>query len=281
MMNRIIYSLLFLLHSVFLHAQITYPRDATDVSVVDSGYIKVFYAFNATNIEDSETYDDLHLLEIGMKYSKFYSFFTSNSDSLVTDWKRKNPNSSASPITLGPRGKSRKWWSEYSASEYFKYFTDNTLTEYCRMPHTLRKVNSFYLEDIPKINWEIHNDTMRVADYICQKATCHFRGRDYIAWFTPDIPIDNGPWKLGGLPGLILKASDRDDKYCFECIKIELWKYPIKKHNEYNSYNKENREKILKLQKDMNEDFYKVANLVPAFGSKRPEKKVYDPLELE
>jgi len=44
------------------------------------------------------------------------------------------------------------------------------------------------------------DDTLTVAGYVCQKATCLFRGRDYTAWFSNDIPISNGPWKFGGFP---------------------------------------------------------------------------------
>lgn len=53
------------------------------------------------------------------------------------------------------------------------------------------------------------------------KATCTFRGREYTAWFCVDIPISNGPWKFGGLPGLILKVYDKDHLFVFESIEIE------------------------------------------------------------
>lgn len=53
------------------------------------------------------------------------------------------------------------------------------------------------------------------------KATCRFRGRDYEAWYTPEIPRSEGPWKLQGLPGLILKASDNRQHYTFVCTGIE------------------------------------------------------------
>lgn len=60
---------------------------------------------------------------------------------------------------------------------------------------------------------------------------CYFRGRSYVAWFTMDIPIENGPWKFAGLPGLILKVYDDKKLYDFECVKIEKNKisFPIKK----------------------------------------------------
>jgi hypothetical protein len=41
----------------------------------------------------------------------------------------------------------------------------------------------------------------------CKKATTNFRGRYWEAWYTEEIPIGQGPWKLCGLPGMILKAN--------------------------------------------------------------------------
>lgn len=56
----------------------------------------------------------------------------------------------------------------------------------------------------------MHEDTTTILNIVCQKATMEFRGREYTAWFTMDIPINDGPWKLYGLPGLILKAEDSE-----------------------------------------------------------------------
>ncbi|MDR2651853.1 MAG: hypothetical protein LBC68_06010 [Prevotellaceae bacterium] len=40
-----------------------------------------------------------------------------------------------------------------------------------------------------------------------------------------DIPIDNGPWKFGGLPGM--KVYDNDKKFVFECIGIQYKQFSI------------------------------------------------------
>lgn len=70
----------------------------------------------------------------------------------------------------------------------------------------------------------------------CRKATGYFRGRNYIAWFCSDIPIPYGPWKLGGLPGLIIKAYDSKGEISFECLGYEkknniYFEKPIKTKN--------------------------------------------------
>lgn len=71
---------------------------------------------------------------------------------------------------------------------------------------------TFLVEDqLHPINWTVLPDTKMIGQCMVQKARGKFHGRTYTAWFTRSVPISNGPWKLGGLPGLILEAYD-DDK---------------------------------------------------------------------
>ena len=175
-------------------------------------------------------------------------------------------------------------WSEYYYSEYFKDFNKNLLSIYVCMPMDIP--NQQYSESISIQSWKILEDTLTVAGYLCQKATCRFRGRNYTAWFAMDIPIQNGPWKFGGLPGLILKAYDSDKLYMFECVKIESFKkkHPIKIHNYYNSFEKTNRQKLHKFLERIYADYYNMAGLIVTRLDGTPilrEKIPYNPLELE
>ena len=77
------------------------------------------------------------------------------------------------------------------------------------------------IEQLDPQDWQFTTDTLTVLGYLCQKATTTFRGRIYEAWFTPEIPISEGPWKLYGLPGLILKVAVDDDLFSFEAIGLE------------------------------------------------------------
>ncbi len=88
--------------------------------------------------------------------------------------------------------------------------------------------NNFLVKDnYINLIWEITSETKSIVGYNCVKATTRFRGREWVAWFTPDIPLSFGPWKLHGLPGLIVEAHDTTNKYSIKAVKIEYKKNPV------------------------------------------------------
>ena len=80
----------------------------------------------------------------------------------------------------------------------------------------------FVKENTNFLKWEITEETKKIDRFLCQKATASFRGRVFNAWFTSEVPISFGPWKLNGLPGLILEAYDTEKKFIFSAEKIEF-----------------------------------------------------------
>lgn len=73
----------------------------------------------------------------------------------------------------------------------------------------------FAVEESTPIDWTITQESKEIVGITCQKATGHFKGRDYEAWFSTQLPYNSGPWKLNGLPGLILEASDTKKEVMF------------------------------------------------------------------
>lgn len=69
-----------------------------------------------------------------------------------------------------------------------------------------------YNEDI-SFDWKIQKDTLTIENYKCQKATLDYKGRKWTAWFSNDLPFQDGPYKFSGLPGLIVKISDSKNEY--------------------------------------------------------------------
>ena len=94
----------------------------------------------------------------------------------------------------------------------YKNIPDGKVTEraYFDMEHWQ------YTEDWEKPKWEILDESKEIIGYQCFKAVTDYRGRKWTAWFAPEIPVQEGPWKLCGLPGLILEAYDNKEEYRFE-----------------------------------------------------------------
>lgn len=95
-----------------------------------------------------------------------------------------------------------------------------------------------YTEMQPHLDWTIANSDMKILSYPCSQASTTFRGRSYKALFTLDIPQSLGPWKFGGLPGLILSVKDNMGDYKFQAISIKhcrelihLWNWEYHKSN--------------------------------------------------
>lgn len=84
--------------------------------------------------------------------------------------------------------------------------------------------NEFYEveETIPTIEWTIAEETKKINQHNCSKATCNFRGRNYTVWFTTEIQTSFGPLKLNGLPGLILEVIDDTKEVVLYAKAIKL-----------------------------------------------------------
>lgn len=253
-------------------------RNAGPSDAIDTTDLQAYYAFCASDILDDETYKDYFCFEKGTETAKFYSFRWVEAEEKAKKWSKEHSTPIGSALRIIPKG-NYNGWSEYQYSEWF--ISKGKLREYCCFPMWLTQYNCYYEEDYPRQIWTISSDTLRICDYICQKATCHFGGRSFVAWFTPQIPLKYGPWKFGGLPGLILKVADKDKKYSFECVKIERKKKPLMK-SEYKNYKKMERKKVLEFQRGIHEDIGRYIQLIDTKTGEAYRKFTpYEPLELE
>ena len=82
-------------------------------------------------------------------------------------------------------------------------------------------------EERKPITWTLSDDTLMVAGYLCKTAACQLHGRKWTVRYTEDIPTTAGPWKLCGLPGLILKAEADDGVHRFTLVSLERIAAPI------------------------------------------------------
>lgn len=101
---------------------------------------------------------------------------------------------------------------------------NNTTTEYGMEDN---KHDYKIIEPIPIPSWTVSEETKKINQHNCLKATCSFRGRNYTAWFTTDIQTNFGPLKLNGLPGLILEVYDDAQEVILSATSIREEEKPL------------------------------------------------------
>lgn len=176
--------------------------------------IRILYAFNAENIKDKDTWIDEGQLKIGKNITQYSSRFVELNEDSLANWLNMHPKSNVWPAARWLQGYKPGHWIEYQYSTILT--KNNLLEEFATMPDAIESDNQKYAEQLPLQDWSILDESKEVCGYTCRKAVCHWRGRDYVAWFTTDIPVSAGPWKFGGLPGLIMKIADSTNTYSWE-----------------------------------------------------------------
>ena len=143
-----------------------------------------------------------------------------------------------------------------------------------------------YHEEVPHIDWALSDSTKEICGYLCHQATATFRGRNWIAWYC-DIPKSVGPWKLNGLPGLILAAETEDKEHIFSAISVRKSSSPITVNDkEYFKTTREHFNQALADYKSNPTKSWKNSPLAPKDMNGKPmpmpkRKLFYSPLEKE
>lgn len=122
----------------------------------------------------------------------------------------------------------------------FTNLADSTLRHYDRYGTD----EVYYDEPLTEMEWQISDSTATILGYECVLASTDYHGRRWQAWFTPEVPVPFGPWKLRGLPGLILKAT-ADNGYSFLATGIENSDRTITPMYSADTYSKTERRKAL------------------------------------
>jgi GLPGLI family protein len=123
------------------------------------------------------------------------------------------------------------------------------------------------------LNWVLENETKKILNYNCQKASCYFRGRKFDVYFSTELPFNDGPWKLNGLPGLILEVYSDDEAATFHFIveKIEINKEFDNLKNPYSEDKTIPYSEYIKIYKEKYEEsLHKIVN---ENGETRPMPK--------
>ena len=148
--------------------------------------------------EDDSLSRDIAQLDIGTNTSRYYS--------KVSEW-----------YNFNPVGKAPYPGTKIKNEEVYKNMPNKGLVTAIHFPGRIVTQDSInHLFD-----WQLVEGDSIVCGYPCHKAQTTFRGRTWTAWYTLDLPYNDGPWKLCGLPGLILHAQDSTRQFIFDCTSIE------------------------------------------------------------
>ncbi len=101
-------------------------------------------------------------------------------------------------------------------------YTDLENKEFIFQEEIVKKLYTVAEDSAATIKWKLSAENKKIGKYTCQKAVGFFRGRTYTVWFTTEIPVSHGPWKLRGLPGLILEAEEDRVKFSFRVARVNL-----------------------------------------------------------
>lgn len=170
------------------------------------------YTFNAANPEKIKTDQTALNIHIESGVSEFYSLNRARLDSV-----REAINESGGSLAQQSAAQRSMPQSLYYIRVYKNIPKKGTLTFTDQFA-----INKYkYTETLERPVWILEDEGQEIAGYSCQKAKTTFKGRVWTAWYAPEIPIQEGPWKLWGLPGLILSAYDEHSLYSFVAVGLK------------------------------------------------------------
>lgn len=195
-------------------AQETCSRIIDRATPVDTARYKVTYSLKYKfHPDQKDAYDDVRIVQIGKRCVKDYSDIINHFDSLATEQIRRGAES----------------YSNVSGNPWPLEIVRPVRGGIANLKYRL-SISPFlvYTDSVPALDWVFRNEeTDTIIGYECRKATTEFAGRQYTAWFTPEIPLPFGPYKFGSLPGLILKIEDGERQFVWEAVGFQRTKSPI------------------------------------------------------
>ena len=253
--------------------------------VLDRAHMKCLYRYVYTfDTLKNELRDDLLILQIGKEVSKCYSYYTFQCDSL-----RRTPDGAKVWSELFRRAIEKDGiYGDFPHVRMSTYVYKNYPTGQMTITDRISSQNYCYVDSLHTQTWTMGDSTREVLGYTCQQATTDFRGRRWTAWFATDIPVSDGPWKLGGLPGLILKAYDERQQHVFTAVGLERVKDEPIIFNQQDGRNRRfeptNRLEFLRMERRFLMDsnsFIQMETGIDLFGDEPNQVMRYDLLERD
>ena len=204
--------------SILLLASLAVRATARE-PVLDRAYMKCLYRYVYLNDTlTGKTKNDLLVLQIGTRISKCFSHYSNQVDSLSA---LPNGDMIIGKMINDAMNNGEFMRGNYPHKRLKTYIYKNYPERRMTVTDGLILQDYRYVDSLHTQIWTIGDSTREVLGYTCQQATADFRGRRWTAWFATDIPVSDGPWKLGGLPGLILEAYDEGQQHVFTAVGLE------------------------------------------------------------
>jgi GLPGLI family protein len=144
-------------------------------------------------------------------WQRHYKLYANNEKALSVEIRKTN-NTEVQTSPMGSDGSKFKYWEPFNDTPEF-FYREFKKPSVKFMENVFDKL--IYVDDTVSMNWNFVKETKLIKDFVCNKATVKHRGRDYVAWYTKQIPISAGPYKFSGLPGLILEIISIDNEVQF------------------------------------------------------------------
>ena len=240
---------------------------------IDTGVMECVYNYRIIDHSVGDMREYHAILEIGDSISKFESYGSYRLDS-VLGGKQQMSNEDFLKLYNIYRPDFKEFLLENVNTNQLSYYGKVSIDSYT------------YQEKTPQINWVLSDSTKEICGYLCHQATATFRGRNWVAWYC-DIPKSVGPWKLNGLPGLILAAQTEDKEHTFTAVSVRKSSSPITiPDKEYFKTTREHFNKALADYKSNPAKSWKNSPLAPKDMNGKPmpipkRKLFYNPLEKE
>lgn len=228
-----------------------------------SDYEKEQQAYLASKRGTEQMQTTLSSARIQEAISQFYAYLSFYCDSMFNDPTGRRLWGQMMVQAIRSRNYASMPTSKITSNYYYKNYPEGKITTLALLGTTECLMEEEYISQ----DWKLADSTKIIHGYQCRLAECHFRGRNYHAWFAPEIPLNEGPWKFNGLPGLILEVYDTQDHYHFTLIGMQQeGTEPVCYYNFRPNYEKIDRIKYLKMSasrthKGVDPEIKKVLNL--------------------
>ncbi|WP_052089998.1 GLPGLI family protein [Porphyromonas canoris] len=179
---------------------------------LDLAKLEVLYEFSRPEAADHSVIEKSEdILIIGDKVSAYMRYGYYRSDSVFIKMK----------MVEGPQDFVWKTTFDYNrpslkTAKVYKYYHKNEM----EVVQAVSYSPFSFEEPLGKISWKMLDGEKNILGYNCKKAEGTFRGRIWDVWYTEELDVADGPWKLNGLPGLILEAVDRTGQLAFQAFGV-------------------------------------------------------------